>query len=118
MQKEGRKKWKKMFTRILAGIMSVSMAVPAAPIRAAAQTGTLQAARSNAGEVTEILPCEDVYTVNGVKLVLPDKVKVKIGEEEGERDVVWNLAGKSFSGDSGKVTVEGTVAGSDQKATL
>lgn len=68
--------------------------------------------------LAEVQPCDPVYTVSGVAPVLPEKVKVTVGEAEEERKVAWNTEDADFSGKSKKVTLEGSVSGVSQKASI
>lgn len=67
-------------------------------------------------EITEIESCADVYTVSGVKPVLPETVTVKTNKEKTfEETVTWNLEGMDFTKD---VTLKGMIAGTDKEASV
>lgn len=64
----------------------------------------------------EIQALNPTYTVNGVKPVLPEKVNVISNKGNvTEKEVVWNIEGVDFTED---VTLEGTVEGIEEKATI
>ena len=70
--------------------------------------------------LAEVQPCDPVKTVAGVAPILPETVKVTVGESEETRDVSWNTEGVDFTqkkaGDT--VTLMGNVAGISQKAAI
>ncbi len=68
--------------------------------------------------LAEVSPCDPVYTVSGAAPVLPEKVTVKVGGSTEERAVAWNTEDADFSGSSKKITLEGNLAGTSQKAAI
>ncbi len=100
MEKEKKRKLRKFSSRMLAGVLSATMLVPATPLWAAPQanftTASITKEASTDSEVT-INTCDPVYTVSGVNPILPNTVKVTTTSGEEEREVTWNLEEANFS---------------------
>lgn len=112
-----KKKRKGAGMRIMAFLMSAAIMCQTLPLHAA--SGGMDE-RDASGEAVKILPCDALYTVEGIDPLWPKTVQVEVGGKTEERRVKWNFREGFFTEDRNTKAyqIEGDVEGTSEKALL